>query len=144
MRASLMMLLCAGVLGCGDTSGNTDMMAIQQDLSMPTGGSKDMAMKVDSGGGGLETLTVNNTLSWCTVIVTIGNGTPTTFTDASKMFMAAAGTTVNLQADPLPGFIAVKWTGVSTMNGDKATYVVTGSATQSVTACCPHTNGTGC
>jgi hypothetical protein len=117
------------------------MPATMQDLAM-AGGKMDMAKASD--GGALETLTVNNTLSWCKVGVTVGSGTPMTFTSASMSFMAGAGTTVNLQADPLPGFIAVKWTGVSTMNGNKATYVMTGAATQSVTACCPHTDGTGC
>src|SRR5260370_41984907 len=133
MRASLMLLLCAGALGCGDTTGTVDMQMVQ-DLSGNNGGQIDVAKNDGGGGGGLETLTVNNTLMWCTVTVTIGNGTPSMFTSASKTFMASAGTTVNLQADPLPGFFAVKWTGVTTMNGDKATYVLSNSATQSVTA----------
>jgi hypothetical protein len=134
MRASLMLLLCAGALGCGDTTSGGDMAVVMQDL----------AMKIDSATA-QPTLTVNNTLSWCTVTVTIGSGSPTMFTDASRTFMAASGTTVNLQADPLPGFFAVKWTGTTTMNGDKATYVMSSSATQAVTACCPTSAaGSGC
>jgi hypothetical protein len=133
MRASSMLLLCAGLLGCGDVTTLPD-----------TGVVADMAMGQDSAPS-LATLTVNNTVSWCTVTVTIGSGTPTMFTDASQMFMAASGTTINLQADPKPGFFAVKWSGVTTMSGDKATYVMTGAAGQSVTACCPTSAaGGGC
>lgn len=136
MRASLL-LVCAAVLGCGDTTSTPDMPAAVQDMATTPS-------KGDGGGGGQASLTVNNTLSWCTVIVTI-NGTPTTFTDATKSFTAAAGTTVSLQADPLPGFFAVKWTGVATMTGNKATYVMSGAASQSVTACCPTSAaGAGC
>jgi hypothetical protein len=150
MRACLTLLLCTAALGCGSSTSNPDSAAPSPDFALPTGGSVDlagpvdMAKKMGSDGGMLETLTVNNTLAWCTVTVTIGNGTPTTFTDATRNFMVAAGATVNLQADPLPNFIAVKWTGVTTMSGDKATYVMTSAATQMVTACCAHTNGTGC
>ncbi len=90
------------------------------------------------------TLTVNNTLSWGTVTVTVGSGAPVTFTDATKTFMAASGTTVTLKADPLATFKPVKWTGVTTMSGDMATYMVTSAAAQSVTACCALMDGTGC
>lgn len=146
MRACLMLLVCAGALGCGSSVSTPDIAPpTPADFAMPVSGPVDMAkMKMGSDGGMLDTLTVNNTLSWCTVTVTIGSGTPTSFTDAARNFMAAAGTTINLQADPVPGFIAVKWTGVTTMSGDKATYVMTAAPTQMVTACCPHTNGTGC
>jgi hypothetical protein len=138
-----MILVCAGALGCNSSSSSPDGQTPVQDLANMMGGTVDMTKKA-ADGGMLEVLTVNNTLKWCTVTVTIGNGTPTTFTDASRNFSAAAGTTINLQADPLPTFIAVKWTGVTTMSGDKATYVMTSMATQMVTACCAHSNGTGC
>jgi hypothetical protein len=141
MRASLLLLLCTSAFGCGDVTTTPDMPAAMQDLSMAV----TMDMAKASEGGALETLTVNNTLSWCTVIVTVGNGTPATFTSASMSFMAGAGTMVSLQADPRPGFFPVKWTGVSTMTGNKATYVMTGAATQAVTACCPTSAaGGGC
>lgn len=121
MRSALcLFFLCAGVAACGGNgSTNTDM------------------------GGGGPMLTVNNTLSWCTVTVTI-NGMPTSFGGASMGFPAAAGTTVMLQADPKPTFKPVVWTGVTTMNGDMATYTMTAAAQQTVTACCPLSDGTGC
>jgi hypothetical protein len=109
-------VLCAGLAGCGN--GN-------------------MA-------GGTPTLTVNNTSSWCNLTVTI-NGMATTFGNISSLgFPAAAGTTVMLQADPKPSFLTVKWTGVTTMNGDRATYDMTNAASQTVTACCALGDGTGC
>jgi hypothetical protein len=132
-----------------------------QDMAM-TVGAQDMAMATESDMSGtidkgdmagkvehrdmtrtmdlehaLETLTVNNQAQWCTVTVTVPGSSPVSFTGASMPFMAAAGATINLQADPLPGYQPVQWTGVTTMNGDKATYVMTGSASQSVTAYCP-------
>ena len=92
-----------------------------------------------------NTLTVNNTLAWCDVTVTI-NGHATEFKSQSSMsFKATATTTVMLMATPNPGFFAVKWTGVTTMSGSSATYVMTTAFTQSVTACCPtSSSGSGC
>lgn len=91
------------------------------------------------------TLTINNTSGWCTVTVTVGNGAPNMFSTATPdIVMAPAGTTVTLNATPHAGFTTVKWTGVTTMSGADATYVMTSGATQTVTACCPFTNGTGC
>jgi hypothetical protein len=49
-----------------------------------------------------------------------------------------------LNAVPNPSFLPVKWTGVTTMNGANATYVMTSAAMQSLTACCPLSNGSGC
>jgi hypothetical protein len=97
-----------------------------------------------SGSGSTPTLTVNNTDGWCTVTVTVGSGTPMMFSTATDTVMAAAGTTITLSATPNPGFTTVKWTGVTTMSGPNATYVMTSAAAQSITACCPFTNGTGC
>jgi hypothetical protein len=89
----------------------------------------------------LYTLTVYNTVHWCDVTVTI-NGHATEFsTQDSMTFMATATTTVMLKATPNPGYFAVKWTGVSTMSGSMATYVMTSAANQSVTACCPTSAG---
>jgi hypothetical protein len=93
---------------------------------------------------GQPTLTVNNTLRWCTVTVTVGAAAPVMFATESKDFQAAAGTVVMLSATPNPGFTQVKWTGVTTMSGASATYLMTSGATQMITACCPFTNGTGC
>ncbi len=99
---------------------------------------------VQVGDGGTEPLlVVNNTSFWCTVTVTIG-GVPTVFSSSGMSFMVPEGTTVQLQADPNMTFMPVKWTGVTTMNGDMATYLMTASPTQSVTACCAESNGTGC
>jgi hypothetical protein len=92
----------------------------------------------------LPNLTVNNTLAWCDVTVTVGSAAPVTFGTASKSFPAAASTTVTLHATPHPTFLPVVWTGVTTMNGADATYVMTATATQSVTACCPLSDGSGC
>lgn len=148
-------LLCAGLAGCGDsttTDGATTMdMAkamAQPDLTM-NANQPDLAMMSTADLAGLDLtttpmLTVNNTISWCTVIVTI-NGTPTTFGTSSMTFTAAANSTVMLQADPKPNFFPVKWTGVTSMNGDMATYTMTNAASQMVTACCPlDANGGGC
>jgi hypothetical protein len=93
---------------------------------------------------GLPKLTVDNTLSWCDVTVTVGTSAPITFSNASDNFSAAASTTVALHATPHPTFLPVVWTGVTTMNGADATYVMTATPAQSVTACCPLSNGTGC
>lgn len=94
--------------------------------------------------GSLPTLTVNNTLSWCDVTVTVGSAAAVTFANASHAFSAAAATSVTLHATPHPTFLAVVWTGATTMTGADATYTMTSAATQTVTACCPLSNGTGC
>jgi hypothetical protein len=138
MRIVLLSALTLALAACSDTSAPGDMstsvdMAVNMDLSHVAVG--------DAGGA---SLVVNNTLDWCTVTVTVGSGTPTTFTSASMTFNAAAGTTVTIKADPLATFMPVKWTGVTTMSGDTATYVMTSAASQSVTACCAESNGTGC
>jgi hypothetical protein len=133
MLAALCVLTIAS---CDDDSGSGTMMdlsAISHDLAMSANG--DMSMT--------PTLTVNNTFSWCTVTVTVGSGTPATFTAASMSFKAAAGTVVTLKADPLATFMPVKWTGV-TSSTDTATYTMTSAATQMVTACCAESNGMGC
>ncbi|HEY2743378.1 MAG TPA: hypothetical protein VGL86_02090 [Polyangia bacterium] len=146
MRIGLVALVCVGVFGCGNSSESSDMAA-PIDLAAHVA---DLAMTttppdlVQLGDGGGPTLVVFNTINWCTVTVTIGSGAPTTFTDAMKSFMAADGTTITLQADPIPTFKPVKWTGVTTMNGDMATYIMTGAAMQSLTACCAEPNGSGC
>jgi hypothetical protein len=137
MRLIFATLCLVTIASCDDDSGNNtmmDMSAIMHDLSMSASG--DMVMT--------PSLTVDNTLSWCTVTVTIGSGTPATFTSSTMSFKAAAGTVVNLKADPLATFMPVKWTGVTTMSGDMATYTMTSAATQTVTACCAEMNGTGC
>ena len=159
-------LVFAFALGCTSSSSTPDMPAApSQDLAMMTTHAADMAMMMgpaDMAKGKspstdmavqdmakvtptLYTLTVNNTLAWCDVIVTI-NGHATEFkTQGSMTFMAADTTTVMLSATPNPGFFAVKWTGVSTMSGSMATYVMTTGANQSVTACCPTDSmGGGC
>ena len=118
--AAMLLVIVATACGGGGTASNTDMSSATQ------------------------TLTVDNTLSWCSVTVTVGNASPVTFTNASHAFQAAAGTTVNLTATPLPSFLPVKWTGTTTMNGSSATYVMTSAASQTVTACCPESNGSGC
>ena len=118
--------------GCGDST-----PAANPDLST-AGNNADMAMAAT------PALTVNNTLAWCTVTVNTGSGTPTTFSSASHVFQVASGTTVMLHAVPNPTFKPVVWTGVTTMNGADATYVMTGAATQMVTACCPLSDGSGC
>ena len=127
MRLTLIALLFAA---CAD---NTP--APQPDLS--TAANPDLTP-------GAPTLTVNNTLSWCTVTVTIPNQTAVTFSNNNHAFMAPSGTTVMLHAVPNPTFQPVKWTGVTTMNGADATYVMTAAGMQMVTACCPLSNGTGC
>lgn len=144
MRAYLIVLASAGLCGCGDVSANMDMTAGVSDLAMTTS-SADMAKGSDGGSGG-PSLVVNNTFDWCSVTVTIGSGTPTTFSTASMTFSAPAGTTINLKADPVPNsnFKPVKWTGVTSSNGDTATYTMTGAASQTVTACCALADGTGC
>jgi hypothetical protein len=143
MRAYVLVLLSAGLCGCGDTSSGMDMAA---NIDMAQGATAiDMAKGSDGGGGG-PSLVVNNTLDWCQVTVTIGSGAPATFTSASMSFSAPAGTTINLNAIPVPGsnFKPVKWTGVTTMNGAMATYTMTGAASQSITACCALADGSGC
>jgi hypothetical protein len=121
-------------------------------LDMPESTTDDMSMKAMADLAALPDLrqvlyplTVNNTLAWCDVTVTI-NGHATEFkTQSSMTFMAADTTTVMLSAVPNPGFFAVKWTGVTTMSGSSATYKMTTGNGQSVTACCPTTSGgSGC
>jgi hypothetical protein len=158
MRTHLFLtLLCAGLAGCGDST--TTDGAVVHDMKMPTQpdltmmqGQPDLVMMnnadmtgivEDMAGASNPMLTVKNTLSWCKVIVTI-NGNATTFQTSSMTFTPAANTTVMLQADPLPTFLPVKWTGVTTMNGDMATYDVTAAPSQTVTACCPLSDGSGC
>jgi hypothetical protein len=122
-------LALALVLGCGNGTTKTDMAT----------GSGDMSS--------LPTLTVNNTLSWCTVTVTVGTGSPVSFTDPTKTFIAPSGTLILLKAEPLATFKPVKWTGVTTTNadmGDLASYTMTSAAAQSLTACCALSTGTGC
>ncbi len=106
---------------------------------------------VDAGGstpdvalGAQPVLTVDNTLSWCTVVVTVGTSAPVTFSGASMTFDVTAGTTVNLSATPNPSFMPVQWTGTTTESGATATYVVGTAASQSVTACCALSDGSGC
>jgi hypothetical protein len=122
--------LIALFAGCGDSTPSNN-----PDLSQNTA---DLAMAAT------PSLTVNNTLAWCTVTVNTGSGTPTTFSSANHVFQVASGTTVMLHAVPNPTFKPVVWTGVTTMTGADATYVVTGAATQMVTACCPLADGSGC
>jgi hypothetical protein len=145
MRLAFVALLGLVAIGCGNSSETNDMMAAM-DLAVhvPADLSVKPADMVQIGDGGAQPLlVVNNTIAWCTVIVTI-NGVPTTFSSGSMSFMAPAGTTVGLQADPNPTFMPVKWTGVTTMNGDMATYLMTSTPTQSITACCAESNGSGC
>jgi hypothetical protein len=131
MRLQLI-AFCALFAACGD---NTP--ASQPDLSTPAS-IGDLAM------ASTPMLTVNNTLGWCTVTVTVGNDAPVMFSSATHTFTGMSGTMVQLHAVPNPGFIQVKWTGVTTMNGADATYTMTGAGTQSVTACCPFPDGSGC
>jgi hypothetical protein len=128
---------------CDSSSSNEtmDLSMTTKDMSMPTG---DLSTPPSGDMTAEPTLTVNNTLDWCTVTVTIGAGAPTMFSGASQQFMAAAGTTVTLHAVPNPGFKPVKWTGTTTMNGADATYVMTSADMQSVTACCALSDGSGC
>jgi hypothetical protein len=156
MRVPILSLLVLAA-GCGSSTSMPDMAAGASDMAMKMGagdmamqaGSGDMAMQAGSGdmamSGTLYPLTVNNTYAWCDVIVTI-NGKATEFSMTGSMsFMAAAGTTVMLSATPNPTYFAVKWTGVTTMSGSMATYVMTTAANQSVTACCPTSAaGAGC
>jgi hypothetical protein len=89
-------------------------------------------------------LTVNNTIAWCTVTVTIG-GVATSFGTDFQTFNVPSGTTVTLHAVPKPTFFPVIWTGVSTQSGSNATYIMTSAPSQSVTACCPeNSSGLGC
>jgi hypothetical protein len=104
----------------------------------------DLATSVDLAAAAQPMLTVDNTFSWCDVTVTVGNGAPMTFSNASQTYSAPAGTTISLSATPHPGFIQVKWTNTTTMNGSMATYVMTNAPNQTVTACCPFSDGTGC
>jgi hypothetical protein len=139
MRLALLASLFA--LGCGGGGGSTPA----PDLSV----APDLASNHDLAGNadltpGLPTLTVDNTSAWCDVTVTVGNDAPVLFATTSKAFTAAAGTAVTLKATPHPGFIQVVWTGTKTMNGDSATYTMSADAVQTVTACCPFANGTGC
>ncbi len=155
----LLTLLCAGLAGCGDST-TTDgavvhdmkmpmpqpdltMMQAQPDLVMMATADMTGELPPDMTGAANPMLTVNNTLSWCNVTVTIG-GNPTTFGTGSMVFTPSANTTVMLKADPKPTFLQVKWTGVTTMNGDMATYDVTAAPSQMVTACCPLGDGSGC
>jgi hypothetical protein len=127
------------LIACDSTTNNVvnDLaMAAMPDLSKAAG-------NMDMQSAGPE-LTVNNTISWCTVTVTVPPAAAVMFGSSSMTFNAASGTTIALHAEPKPSFLAVKWTGVTTMNGADATYVMTSAATQSVTACCPLSNGTGC
>jgi hypothetical protein len=89
-------------------------------------------------------LTVNNTISWCTVTVTVPPAAAVMFGSSSMTFSAASGTTITLHAEPKPGFMPVKWTGTTTMTGADATYVMTNASSQTVTACCATSTGTGC
>lgn len=113
------------------------------DLAMAAMPDLSKAGNVDMQSAGPE-LTVNNTISWCTVSVTVPPAALVMFGSASMTFNAPAGTTITLHADAKPGFKDVKWTGVTTMNGKDATYVMTSAATQSVTACCALSDGSGC
>ncbi len=131
-------LLALVFAACDSTSSNN-----MQDLAMAAMPDLSKAANADLQSAGPE-LTVNNTLSWCTVTVTVPPSAGVMFGSSSMTFNAASGTTVTLHAEPKPSFLAVKWTGVTTMNGADATYVMTSGAMQSVTACCPLSNGTGC
>ena len=140
MRATLgLIVVSLFAVSCDSNEPSTamDLSAVQ-----------DMAVKGDltSNNGdmvSLPTLTVNNTDGWCTVTVTVGSAQAVTFADPSKAFQAAAGTVITLSASPNAGFTTVKWTG-TTSNMPSTTYDMTSAAMQSVTACCPFTNGTGC
>jgi len=83
-------------------------------------------------------LTINNTLSWCTVTATVGGVQLTDFSSDSATIQVAAGATVNLTAVPVnAGFGPAIWTGTTTANDAQATYVMTATANQNVTADCP-------
>jgi hypothetical protein len=150
MRLGLAALLCCGAISCSDSSNGGDMAEMDlaahvADLAVPPTPADMVHLGGGGGDGGNEpTLLVLNTIEWCTVIVTVGNGTPTTFMSGSDTFTAPAGTIISLQADPIAMFKPVKWTGVTTMNGDMATYVMTTDLMQSVTACCAEPDGSGC
>ena len=123
MRTLMMAFI---LIGCGDTT------------TQPPQPTPDMAMAT------LPNQTVNNTLAWCTVTVTVPGSQPVMFSSSSHVFDVASGTTVMLHAVPNPSFKPVKWTGVTTMNGADATYDLTAAAMQTVTACCPLSDGSGC
>jgi hypothetical protein len=144
MKTKILALLVGTALCACGGGGKTPVedMAAKMDFSMTT--LPDLTSNNDD----LLTepsLTVDNTLDWCTVTVMVGNATPVMFSGPSMAFSAPAGTTITLSATPNPNFYPVVWTGVTTMNGANATYLMTSATTQSLTACCPTSStGAGC
>ena len=141
MRLALLVSLFA--VGCTDTTSTAQPDLTSAPIADLASSGQDLAAAPDLAPSG-PTLTVNNTFGWCTVTVTVGSAAPVMFATASKAFSAASGTTVTLSATPNPTFKPVVWTGTTTMSGTSATYLMTGAATQTVTACCPTMAGTGC
>jgi hypothetical protein len=129
MRITPVIALALSFAGCGGTNNQCQGAQCIADMAQQQTG--DMAMP--SG----PKLTVNNTLAWCDVTVTVGSAAPDEFTTSGKTYAAASGTTVAIHAVPIPPFGPVRWYNVTTMSGADATYVMTNAASQSVTACCP-------
>lgn len=94
-------------------------------------------------------LTIDNFDAWCDVTAKVGATTVATLTGTTQSGaispMQAAGTTIALTATPHGGFTTARWQGATTsdMSGN-ATYVMTSAAGQTLTVCCPFSNGTGC
>jgi len=154
MRYALMILL---LLGCGDDTQPGPADSGAADAPGGTDGPHADAPTVDApssidgpeggdGGATMHTLTLNNTLSWCTVSVNGG----TSSTAASRTFMFPAGTVVNLHGDTADSTVFVWgfWTGTdgdTTANHDhNMSTTVTMSSDKTVVACCPDIGQTTC
>ncbi len=93
----------------------------------------------------LPVLTVNNTLSWCSITVKVGSAATVTETGMTGSYPAAAGTTVVMTATPKGSFFPVQWTGTATVSDSTQTYTMTSAGSQTVTACCGEGSiGGGC
>jgi hypothetical protein len=95
-------------------------------------------------------LTIDNYRSWCDVTAKAGSTTVASFNGASAAIspQQASGTTISLTATPIStAFTTAKWQGTTTASGDAngdATYLMTTGASQTITACCPFSDGSGC
>jgi len=114
-----------------------------------TGGGKLGTASLTVTTAALFGLTINNYLAWCDVTAKVGATTVASLTGSTTSATISpqqpAGTTVALTATPHTGFTTAHWQGTTTndTNGH-ATYVMSTGSSQSLSACCPFADGSGC
>ena len=137
------------------SSSDTTIATINSSGLATASSSKSGTVTITATGGGksgtasltVMILTINNYLAWCDVTAKVNGTLVASFGTSSAQISEPVGTTVALTATPHPGFTTARWQGTTTATGDAngdATYVMGSAASQTITACCPFTNGTGC